>query len=113
MSNGSSAEKKTHPLKLLGVQSLPSIISQLHTEAIVLEPRDSFDPCIIGVDGDGRAIYDACKIVNHLHEEILECKDEYDPEDCTYSIAVEHYYYNIECAYFGTMTPLYTELVFE
>ena len=111
MSNGSFAEKKTLPLKLLGVQSLPSIISQLDTQALVLEPREDFDPCIIGVDGEGRTIYDANKIVDHLHQEILE--GEYDPEDCTYTMAVEHYYFNIECAYLGTMTPLYTELGFE
>lgn len=79
----------------------------------MLEPRDDFDLCIIGVDGSGRAIYDANKIVNHLHQEILECEDVYDPDDCTYTMAVEHYYFNIECAYFGTMTPLYTELGFE
>jgi hypothetical protein len=89
-------------------------------EALVLEPREIFDSCIIGVCEDtGKAIYSADKIIEALARDYMEI---YQPENAekleieitqpiseqeAYEMAQEWYGYNIESAYMGEMTPIY------
>ena len=113
MSNGQSVEKPTPPLKLLGSQSSQSIISELSDFAMVIEPRENFDLCIIGVCGEGGAIYDADKVLDTLVQDFRQDPTlEGETTEAVYEIALEHYCYNILGSYFGgnSINPTFTDL---
>ena len=58
---------------------------------------DGFDAAVIGLEEkSGRLIYSARKIIQILIEEGLSEED-----------ALDHYYYNVEGAYVGDLTPIY------
>lgn len=58
---------------------------------------DGFDAAVIGMEEkSGRLIYSARKIIQILIEEGLSEED-----------ALDHYYYNVEGAYVGDLTPIY------
>jgi hypothetical protein len=60
---------------------------------------DGFDDCIIGQDHrTGRLIYSVDKIIEQLVSEGLSYED-----------AVEHFGFNIGCAYVGEDTPIFME----
>ena len=76
-------------------------VHKLHPEALLLEPRETYNSCIVGVAEDKRAIYSANLIVNVLYNEIVQEKKEshsYDSsKEADYlTTAIEHYYHNIE-----------------
>jgi hypothetical protein len=67
-------------------------------DALLLEPRERYDSCIIGATYDGeKIIYDAVKIIEALIEE-----DEMTEDDAT-----EYFEFNILGAYLGENTPIY------
>ncbi len=58
---------------------------------------DGFDAAVIGLEeNSGKLIYSARKIIQILIEEGLSEED-----------ALDHYYYNVEGAYVGDLTPIY------
>jgi hypothetical protein len=58
---------------------------------------DGFDAAVIGLEEkSGKLIYSARKIIQILIEEGLSEED-----------ALDHYYYNVEGAYVGDLTPIY------
>jgi hypothetical protein len=60
---------------------------------------DGFDGCIIGQDrATGRLIYSVDKIIEKLMSEGLSYED-----------AVDHFGFNIGCAYVGEGTPIFME----
>ena len=67
-------------------------------DALLLEPRERYDSCILGVTYDGtKIIYDAIKIIEALVED-----DEMTEEDAT-----EYFEFNILGSYLGENTPVY------
>ena len=100
-------------MKLLGNQSSLSITTELSDNSILLEPREDFDSCIIGVCGDGGAIYDSEKIIDVLIEE-YRAGSVFDDEteEGLFEIALDHYCYNIIGSFFGgdVVNPTYTEI---
>ena len=67
-------------------------------DALLLEPRERYDHCIIGATYDGtKIIYDAIKIIEALVED----------DDMTEDEAVEYFEFNILGAYLGENTPIY------
>ena len=67
-------------------------------DALLLEPRERYDSCIIGATYDGeKIIYDAIKIIEALIEEDEMTEDE----------ATEYFEFNILGAYLGENTPIY------
>lgn len=58
---------------------------------------DGFDAAVIGLEEkSGKLIYSARKIIQILIEEGMSEED-----------ALDHYYYNVEGAYVGDLTPIY------
>jgi len=79
----------------------------LPEDALLLEPREQFDPCLIGVCAfSGRAIYSVEKIVNAIMQEIMSDDPDLNAERAE-EMAEEHYSYNIEGSFVGDMTPIY------
>ena len=77
------------------------IAHKLHPEALLLEPRETYNSCIVGVTEDKRVIYSANLIVNVLYNKIVQENKEshsYDhSKEADYlTTAIEHYYHNIE-----------------
>jgi len=66
--------------------------SEINPDAIVLEPRSTFNEAIIGIDPDGRLVYSANKIVNAFVSH----------DDMTEEEAVEYFEYNT----LGTIQPM-------
>ena len=64
---------------------------------------DGFDSCLIGKDSKDRAIYDADAMI-----ETLIVRDDMDRED-----AVDYFWYNIDGAHVGDMTPIYVFLNYD
>lgn len=82
----------------VGDKMILDIKDYVSEEAILLEPRDRYDSCIIGATYDGeKIIYDAVAIIEALVEE-----DEMTEEDAT-----EYFEFNILGAYMGENTPIY------
>lgn len=70
----------------------------LNEDALLVEPRDLFDPCVVGVCAQtGRAIYDVEKMIKAFSES-NGCPDEESEE---------YIQYNILDAYLGEGTPIY------
>ena len=60
---------------------------------------DGFDDAILGIDSrSGRLIYSTQKCIDILIEEGM-----------TYEDAMEHFYYNVEGAYVGELTPIWCD----
>lgn len=64
---------------------------------------DGFDSCLIGKDSKGRAVYDADAMIAVMVE-----RDDMSTED-----AEEFFWFNIEGAYLGDETPVYTFLNYD
>lgn len=64
---------------------------------------DGFDSCLIGKDTKDRAVYDADAMI-----ETLMVRDGMDREE-----AEEYFWFNIEGAYMGEETPIYTFLNYD
>ena len=64
---------------------------------------DGFDSCLIGKDTKDRAVYDADAMI-----QTLMTRDGMDREE-----AEEYFWFNIEGAYVGDETPVYTFLNYE
>lgn len=64
---------------------------------------DGFDSCLIGKDTKDRAVYDADAMI-----QTLMVRDGMDREE-----AEEYFWFNIEGAYVGDETPVYTFLNYE
>lgn len=60
---------------------------------------DGYDDCIVGVDGDGRLVYDRMKMLDKLGKDM-------SPED-----AEEYFEFNIAGSHMGEMNPLYINLL--
>lgn len=74
------------------------IDQQVNEDTLFLEPRESYDDCIIGITYDGsKVIYDATKIMDVL----MSIDDMTDEE------ALEFFEYNILGSYVGENTPIY------
>ena len=72
------------------------------TEALLLEPRETYDQFIIGASFDGQFfVYDADRILQYLDDKWKD-EEHYSPSD-----ALEHFYHNMIGAYVGPGTPLY------
>lgn len=65
---------------------------------------DGFDSCIVGVSSKGNVVYDTNKIISTLMTGTKETKG------MTREVALEHFHFNIECAYVGDYTPIYMDL---
>jgi hypothetical protein len=77
----------------------------IEAEALLLEPREQFDPCIIGLGQRGHAtfaIYDREKVIEALTEDV----DPDDMDDAEES-AVEHFDFNILGSWMGDGTPAF------
>jgi len=59
---------------------------------------DGYDDCVIGIDGDGRLVYDRRLMLDKLEK------------DMSSDDAEEFFEYNIAGSYMGEMTPLYIHL---
>jgi len=78
----------------------------IQEDALVLTPREYYDPCIIGECAKtGRVIYSVEKILDKLQKDFSN-GSEISEEDL-YTMAKEHFEYNILGSYMGKMTPLY------
>lgn len=64
---------------------------------------DGFDSCLIGKDSKGRAVYDADAMIAVMVE-----RDDMSTED-----AEEFFWFNIDGAYLGDETPVYTFLNYD
>lgn len=64
---------------------------------------DGFDSCLIGKDTKGRAVYDADAMI-----QTLMVRDDMAQED-----AEEFFWFNIDGAYVGEDTPIYTFLNYD
>ena len=60
---------------------------------------DGYDDCIVGVDGDGRLVYDRMKMLDKLGKDMSS--DE----------AEEYFEFNIAGSHMGEMNPLYIHLL--
>jgi hypothetical protein len=88
-----------------------AIAHKLHPEALLLEPKETYNSCIVGVSEDKRAIYSANLIVNVLYNEIVQEKKDshsYDSsKEADYlTTAIEHYYHNIEGSFMNNCIHL-------
>jgi hypothetical protein len=72
------------------------LLESLSEDALVLEPRETYDKCIIGTSQNGLAIYDAEKII----EAGIELFDDYES-------SLEWHDFNTFNAYLGEFTPIY------
>lgn len=85
----------------------------LNKKALLLEPREQFDDCIIGAcEKTGRAIYSVDKIIDVLvHNALLDLAESPPAEsvemDDIVLEAYEHYYYNMIRFYVGELEPIY------
>jgi len=59
---------------------------------------DGYDDCVVGIDGDGRLVYDRRLMLDKLEK------------DMSSDDAEEFFEYNIAGSYMGEMTPLYIHL---
>ena len=79
------------------------------SKVLRLEPRDKFDPCLIGLaqnfKGNISLVYDEDAILEMLAEDFEKNKE--DSEQDSYILAVEHFEYNIRGAYLGKHTPIF------
>ena len=67
-------------------------------DALLLEPREIYDPCVIGTCAvSGRAIYDVSKIISAFSE----------ANGCSLEESEEYVDFNILQDYMGTHTPIY------
>lgn len=67
----------------------------LDENALLIDPREQFDSCVIGVcDKSGRAIYSVKKIMNSLINEFMNDDSSLEYKEA-YTMAREHYIYNI------------------
>lgn len=77
-------------------------------EILLLEPRDVYDPCLVGVVerfNDTFALYDRQKVI-----EAIMASSEGDEEDEDYDArtsAMEHYQFNIVGGWVGSGTPAF------
>jgi|TARA_Y100000296_G_scaffold23522_1_gene27844 hypothetical protein len=60
---------------------------------------DGYDDCIVGVDGDGRLVYDRMKMLDKLGK------------DMSSEEAEEYFEFNIAGSHMGEMNPLYIHLL--
>ena len=60
---------------------------------------DGYDDCIVGVDGDGRLVYDRMKMLDKLGK------------DMSFEEAEEYFEFNIAGSHMGEMNPLYINLL--
>ena len=67
-------------------------VAEINPDAIVLEPRSTFNRAIIGTDPDGRIVYSANKIINAFM----------DVDGMTEEEAIEYFEYNT----LGTIQPM-------
>jgi hypothetical protein len=67
-------------------------VAEINPDAIVLEPRSTFNRAIIGSDPDGRLVYSANKIIRAFTDE----------DDMTEEEAVEYFEFNT----LGTIQPM-------
>jgi hypothetical protein len=85
----------------------------LNEKALLLEPREEYDACIVGVcEKSGRAIYSVDKIIDVLvHNSMLDLAESPPAEsvmmDDLVLEAEEFYYYNIAGAHMGELEPIY------
>ena len=59
---------------------------------------DGYDDCVVGIDGDGRLVYDRRKMLDKLEK------------DMSSEEAEEYFDFNIAGSHMGDMTPLYIYL---
>ncbi len=75
---------------------------------LLLEPRNQFDPCLVGVDYfTGRAIYDFNKIIQVI---MSEETDEGLTDDEKFLNAVDHFNFNFDYKDNDRLTPIYLSL---
>lgn len=67
-------------------------VSEINPDAIVLEPRSTFNRAIIGTDPDGRVVYSSNKIIRAFMDEDSMTEEE----------AIEYFEYNT----LGTIQPM-------
>lgn len=78
------------------------ITDYVSEDALVMDPRERYDSCIIGATYDGdKVIYDANKGIQKLMDEDGMSEEE----------AVEYFEYNILGAYMGESTPIFAGVV--
>lgn len=100
--------------------NLEEILAALDPESLLMEPRETYDCCIIGITNDKRAIYSANKVVEIIHKDMVQFyKENPDQlfetdgeEEDLLMMSIEHYYYNVEGAYFEK-GPHFTDLDYE
>ena len=78
-------------------------------EVLFLEPRDMYDPCIIGLkeEENPKLVYSESKIIEALRESYK--KDDVLEGEDHHLMAIEWFEFNIEGAYLGPNTPEYVK----
>jgi hypothetical protein len=80
---------------------IEKIIEQYEDQEIL--KADGFDEAVIGIDESSmRLIYSVSKCIEILINEGMSCED-----------AIEHFNFNIKCAYVGEQTPIWCDDEFE
>lgn len=77
---------------------MPEILGK----TLYLEPRETYDPCILNVDEKGVVHYSADSVITALAKNFADLEDPLEA-------AMEWYFYNIESAYMGEFTPVYVQ----
>ena len=84
--------QKKNKMELTQEEYILDQVAEINPDAIVLEPRSTFNRAIIGTDPDGRIVYSANKIINAFM----------DVDGMTEEEAVEYFEYNT----LGTIQPM-------
>lgn len=78
-------------------------------ELLLLEPREQFDPCLVGLAERFHshfAVYSRKAVISAIAEEEMLDQDEESDEDVATN-ALEHYQYNIVGGWVGEGTPAF------
>jgi hypothetical protein len=87
-------------------------------EALLLEPRSMYDPCVVGMTsspddhwdrkpGFVVAVYDANKCIEAIVNELVDEDSSALVNDDIWSVAVEHFEFNTSGAWVGQNTPTF------
>lgn len=79
-----------------GFEKSMNTVENLSPKALVLEPREIYDSCIVGMTNSGKAIYDTEKVI----EAGISIFGSYED-------SLEWHDYNTFSTYMGEMTPIF------
>lgn len=94
------------------------VLQALNPEALLLEPRPLYDPCVIGVTNTPSdtwpretdtwvAVYDADKCIQTMAEEVEQEDREFPDGEDAWQVAVDNFEYNVAGSWVGENTPTF------